>query len=304
MNSLKMKLMKQLRDSPKIILFFIVMLTCQFAQAQKKVHVLTKTIKKELKSASKTLIVKGEKSTINVTSWDNNFFYVEIKLISKNPDKKLAEKDLKIVKYQVTETNSNYLLKNFFSSEKYGKITSNLSAVYNIKVPKTTKLSITNIYGNIYLKSLSSTTSLKNSFGEIHITDAFGSYEVRAYYSDVWVNNARLNLSASADKSDFNLKNVSGTLFIESNYGNIHLTPGKNLKKVEINAKRTSVNFNADDLDKYSYLLTTQSSKLLLPKDWQGKIKNESGKIKFSQVGNKPFVKIQTTYCEISIKQD
>ena len=111
--------MKYSLSSYKIILFLLVILMSQFSHAQKKVHVLTKTIKKELKSADKTLVLRGEKSKINVSSWDNNFYFVEIKLISKNLNKNLAEKDLQIVKYQITETDKNYLLKNYFSSKAW-----------------------------------------------------------------------------------------------------------------------------------------------------------------------------------------
>ena len=65
--------------------------------SQKQIHIITKTIKKEFKASDKTLIIIGEKSTITINSWDKDFYQIEIKLISKNPNKSLAEKDLKVM---------------------------------------------------------------------------------------------------------------------------------------------------------------------------------------------------------------
>ncbi len=297
--------MNKLTDGFKILFLLLILIADNLMYSQQKVHVLTKTIKKEFKAKDKTLIVKSEKSTVNVTSWDNDFFYIEIKLISKNLDKKLAENDLAIIKYEVTETNTTYLLSNYFSSEKYRKITSNLSTIYNIKAPKGAKLSIINIYGNINIESISSTTSLKNSFGEIHIKDALGSYNVNSYYSDTWIENADLILKCFADKSDIELNNISGSLNIKSNYGKINLLPGTRLQKVEIDSKRTSVFFETSSIDKYCYNLSTKSSKIRLPEKWKSKIIKKDGYIQFKQIEipDKPSINIKTSYCEILIKK-
>ena len=287
---------------------FLILLTHLLFQpvfSQKKVHVLTRIIKKELKATDKKLVIKGEKATINVSSWDGNYFNIEIRLVSKNRDKKKAEKDLNILKYEVTESNSYYLLQNYFSSEKYSNVKSNLSAVYNIKVPKTTRLDITNIYGNVNLKNLTSLASLKNSFGEIHISNIAGDCSVRSYYSDVWVRDANLTFSCSADKSDIEMVNISGKISIKSSYGSLSFSAGSNLKQFNVDAKRTSIDFFTKSLNNYNYSLSTKYEALNIPSGWKQKIIKESNYTKLNLVNGKnhPLVEINTTYCQILIQR-
>ena len=274
------------------------------AQAQGKVNVITKTIKKELKSTSKTLVIKGEKSTINISSGDKDYFQVEIKLISKNTNQKQAETDINIIKYESTENANEYVLRNYFASDKYGNVKSNLSVVFNIKIPKNSKLDISNIYGNVYLSNFNSETKLKNSFGEIHISNISGEMDLNAYYSDTWVNNINLALLCNTDKSDLEMMNASGNIVIKSNYGNIQFSPGKSLKKLEIESKRTTITFECETLKAYNYGLATSFSTIILPNKWEKDIKKLNGIAQFNQINNSnnPIIKIQTTYCQIAIK--
>jgi hypothetical protein len=284
------------------ILFFVAI--CQIAQSQEKVQVITKTIKKELKPGSKTLIINGEKSNIYVNSWDKDYFQVEIKLTSKNTNQKQAETDLNVIKYEITENNTDYQLKNYFASEKYGNVKSNLSATYNIKVPKNSKLDITNIYGNVYLSDFSSNTKLKNSFGEIHISNISGTMEMNSYYSDTWASDINLALLCTTDKSDLEMTKVSGNIVIKSNYGSIQFSPGKTLKKLEIDAKRTTITIENESFNIYNYALSTSFSNIELPDKWKKDIKKVNGIVRFNQIynANNPIIKIQTTYCQIAIK--
>lgn len=280
------------------------MLLGHYCLSQKKVHVLTKTIKKELSATDKKLIIKGEKSTINISSWSKPFYGIEIKLIAKNLNEKLAKRDLDIIKYKIEETSDYYLLNNFFSSDTYKKIKSNLSTVYNIKVPNSSQLDITNIYGNINIENLTTISSLKNSFGEIHFKDIDGKYQINAYYSDVFMNDVDIELLCNAEKSNIELTDISGSINIKSNYGNLRIIAGNAVKKFNIESKRSTIDFQAKNLLNYNYALSTKYASIILPPEWKNSTLKEGGITKFNlnTNSNYPLIKLKTTYCQISIK--
>jgi hypothetical protein len=286
-----------------VILFLIFIGTVHLSYSQKEVNVVTKTIKKDLKVNSKTLTIKGEKSNINITSWEKDFYSVELRLISKNLNKKQAETDLNIVKYEITENSNDYLLKNYFGSEKFSNVKSNLSVIYNIKVPYNCKLDISNIYGDISLTNINSTSKISNSFGEIHIIAIEGNYTLNAYYSDLFVKDVDLGVNCITDKSDVEMINVSGTIKVKSNYGKIDFSPGKSLLKLEIDAKRTAVFLNDFNLNSYNYSLSTTSAGIVFPDIWKVPLLKEGNKVLFNVNSgtSKPNIKVQTTYCQISI---
>lgn len=288
----------------KILMCLSILAFSTYSMAQKKTHVLTKTVKKELKADGRTLIIRGEKSTINISSWAKPYYGIEIKLISKNFKEKKAKKDLEVIKYKIEESNQYYLLNNYFSSDKYYEVSSNLSAVYNIKVPASSKLDIANIYGNINLDNLKSVTNLKNSFGEISVTNTNGKYNVNSYYSDVMMENIDMDLQCNADKSDIELVNVSGSVVIKSNYGKIQIEAASNLESVNIDSQRSTVFFASQNLKDYNYSLSTKQSKITLPDKWQNKLIEKDGYTIFSlkNIPKNPFIQIRTTYCQISIK--
>jgi hypothetical protein len=288
----------------ELIMVLVFVIPAFTMQAQEKVNVITKTIKKEIKLNSKTLVINGEKSTINISAGDNEYVEVEIKLISKNTNKKQAETDIAIIKYEMIENANDYLIRNYFASERFGNVKSNLSVVYNIKVPKNSKLNITNIYGNVYLSNLNTFSKLKNSFGEIHISNIMGEMEINSYYSDTWAVDIDLKLICITDKSDIEMTNSSGNIQIKSNYGNINFSPGKNLKKLEIDSKRTTVGFESDVFNKYNFELSTSYSNIVLPEKWKKNIKKVNGEIQFNQINqaNNPTIKITTSYCQITLK--
>jgi hypothetical protein len=287
-----------------IILFLIFIGTVHLSYSQKEVNVVTKTIKKDLKASNKTLIIKGEKSNINITSWDKDIYSVELRLISKSLNKKQAETDLNIVKYEITENSYDYLLKNYFSSEKFAKVKSNLSVIYNIKVPNNCKLDISNIYGDISITNINSTSKISNSFGETHITSIKGNYALNAYYSDLYIKDVDLGINCNTDKSDIEMINVSGTILVKANYGKIDFSPGKGLLKLEIDAKRTAVFLNEFNLNSYNFSLSTTSAGIVFPNSWKVPLFKEGNKVLFNVNSgtNKPNIKVQTTYCQITIK--
>jgi len=287
----------------KLILIVVLITSNLLVLSQQKVNVITKTIKKDLKQSTKSLVVKGEKASININPCDKDYFSVEIKLVSKNPNKKDAETDINIIKYEIEENNGECVLKNYFASDKFGNVKSNLSVIYTINVPRNAKLDITNIYGNVYINNLNAVIKLKNSFGEIHISNIKGKQWLNAYYSDVYAKDLDLDLVCVTDKSNIEMTNVSGTIVINSNYGNLRFLPGNELLSLEVDSKRTTVSFESNTLNKYNFALSTIYSNIDLPNQWSKKITKESGTTLFKQINNpaNAFIKIKTTYCQISI---
>ena len=83
------------------------------------VKVITKTITRDVKFNGRKLIVKGEKSEININGWEENYIGIEIKLISKNPSAEIARDDLNVLKYKLSVDDEEVYINNYFESEKY-----------------------------------------------------------------------------------------------------------------------------------------------------------------------------------------
>jgi hypothetical protein len=287
----------------KILFWLITTVPCVM-YAQTKVQVVSKIISKEYAYDGQSKItIKGEKSDISIIGGNYSTMKVEILLISKCTDKETALNDLKFINYSIQQKDKEIIMSNNFISPDIKNIKSNLSVRYIISVPEKCNLQITNLYGNIELKNLSITGEINNSFGDISMKDIKGAFSVHLYYSNIFAAGINAILKCKSENSDQVFENVSGTYDLITSYGKINFTANNDLRKIDINASRSTVEVQVDNFEKYNYSLAAMDDEIILPDAFKNMIKKEFGLKKFDHVSNSNFtIKVKTTYCPITIK--
>src|SRR4051812_46848850 len=108
---------KRVYSIPKIIFGLLIISLPEISMGQNSIQVVTKTIEKSLPYVKgNTLSIKGEKATIEIKGWNENYIKVKLKLISKHPDRNIAQSELKYLKYSITQENNISKISNYFLS--------------------------------------------------------------------------------------------------------------------------------------------------------------------------------------------
>jgi hypothetical protein len=250
--------------------------------------------------------VKGEKSEINITGWTEDYIKIEINLISKNPSAEVARNDLDVLKYKLLVNEKEIYINNYFESEEFNNINSNLSTVYNINVPPECDVSLTNLYGDIIIKNVNVSGYVSNSFGDVNIDGIKGNLEVILYYARLWFNNSNCIFRGKAEKSDLIFENSGGKFDISTNYGKIIFNADNRISLLKITSGRTEVTVNTQSFEDFNYLLSTKSGNIYIPSKYRSKVTEEEDLNKFSLHSDNmnTYIKVKTTYSPITIKTE
>jgi hypothetical protein len=289
--------------------FFLLVVLCatdSFLSAQQKVQVVTKIISHTFKGTSRlNPVIKAEKATVLVNSWDKNEIKVELRLIAKNIDRKQAEEDMGIQKYTMQESGTSILLSNYFNNNEFKNITSNLSACYKLWCPVNTNISITNLYGDIQVTAIDGSITVKSGFCQMLLESVKGSTVIESSYDNIVIRNTNSTLKITSDNSDIDLLKISGKGYINAKYGMISLEPEPDIQSLVIDAQRTHIKLESDNLGAFNLDARTQSETIRVPENYRKFISRSSGNTVFihKQTKDKDDIRLSTTYCPIEINQ-
>lgn len=283
----------------KVNILLLLLLSCiGLANAQQVVQKVSRHSVNEYLGNIELLEIIGEKATIKLEGWEKNYIEVELLAVSRNTEKAKAIEEIKYIKTDAIKDDSKLLLKNYFNGESK-KISSNLSVEYNIKIPKNSKLIISNLYGRVDLANLSSSVFVSVAFGSISIKNINGNMEIQNKYSNLSGDNISGSLICISEKSDINLSKISSAVNIESKYGEIKLQILDSNHPLEINSRRSSISITIPE-QAFNYELNTSNSTITIPD--KGSINAEQ----FISDNNKNAtnLKIKTSYCPIIINHE
>ena len=274
--------------------------------SQKQVNVITKSIIKEFEYLGETFIIHGEKSNINIQTWNEKKIKIEIKLIAKNPIESKAKRDLEVMHYSFQNDDKFIKVNNYFKSNEITDITSNLSIEYSIYIPNKCNIQLINLYGSVTISKIEASANIKNSFGSVVLNNIIGNLTIDLHFANLNVNGLSGLVTIKTKNSDVQLHRISGDYKLNATYGSIEITSTEKLNNLTINAQRTSVSLIIKNLEDYNYLLSTQNDKILVPSEYTKLIKEEAGLQKFNKAysSNNKSIKINTTYCPITLKTE
>ncbi len=233
--------------------------------AQTTVQVVTKHIEKTF-SGSQTLTIEAEKADIEVVTWGGQEIKVEIDLIAKHPDRRVASNDLETMRYVADKMNKDVFLRNYLLiKDEKAKPMSNLKAKYTVKVPEGMKVTIQNSFGKISVKGKLKLLKIKTDFCIVELIDGEGKTELTTHYGEINTQNINGIMTITSERTDLIINELAGRCSINSQYGKINIGGLANLKKLTIEAKKSEINLNKISLNSHAFRLTTTYGKLVLP---------------------------------------
>jgi len=279
----------------KHILLIIMLLYAFETIAQEVVQKVSKPENKRFDQKIDKLLVMGEKASITVVGWSNNYISVKLTPISRNANKSIAITDLKFIKYSASIENNQLVVKNSFEGENE-KISSNLSIEIEISVPNATPVVVKNLYGTVKLMSLTHVNT-EVSFGKIILDKISGNSTIHSRYSDITLNDILGTINITAEKATIEATSIDATTKIESQYGKIVFDARSNHQSIQIKSQRTEAIITVDNFKRFNYKLSTTFAKIKIPDKDLGKELNYS----MLYADKNKLIEIITTYCDITI---
>jgi hypothetical protein len=285
----------------KILLIIIISaLNCfGYLSAQTKIQVVTRTVSHEFDYKPGSIFeIKGEKANISIKPSAGNTIKIKLHLISKNPSKKIAENDLQFCDYLIKENNNSILVSNFFNiKNNFKEISSNMSARYELEVPRGIILRIKDIYGGIELNDIECNLNLSVDFGQIKFLNISGSIYIESKYSDIKGQNTNATLTIKAQKADINIQNINGLLKISNQYGSVNL---ENINAgITVDAEMTEIKLAVENPKKYSYDFISGNGEIEVPEEFINLTTDKKGEARFVQKFGNISINIKTTYNSI-----
>ena len=160
--------MKKQDYKTAIILFIAVFLITCTLQAQE----VTKEFHKEFTTgAGTTLDISNRYGDVVIQSWDKNQIIIDVKVTVSLPNKEKAEKLISFIDVQFSENDNLIAAKTViddkFNFTGWGGDSKKFSIDYNIKMPATTALTLSNKYGNTDIDELQGLVDLDIRYGNL-----------------------------------------------------------------------------------------------------------------------------------------
>ena len=290
----------------KLSLYVLFVIVYSQTTAQNEVHMVTKTIEKELDySSGDELEIRAEKAAISITTWEKRYISLEIKLISKHKKKEVAKSELELLKYQVTKVENKHLVSNFFeANDKFVRVKGNLQAEFILKIPDGCDIVLTNHYGKLSVSNLSSDMNAILKFVDFQIIGGTGSLNIQSSFGDLYLKGFRGSLKAKLERSNLEVLSFNGIANLEANYGAGDIEGGR-FQELAVHGKRTKINFTTSNLESYNYDVKTTFSAIRVPASMGTHLILDKEYQKLSKDFNakNSKVKLHTTYGSVNLKQ-
>lgn len=259
--------MKRLGKLYRFGFLLCLLFTTTALHAQQKLQVVTKTIEQDLKEVLDSgIVIKGRKAEVTVTGWENDFIRVEMDLIAKHPNRKIALEELDYIQYAISKTADQYVLRNtFYSTARNSKVRSSLSVKYRIFIPVDQSVVVNNEYGLIDLLNLYGSIKIDGNFCDVNLERLFGEVQASVSYGEVKGENLDGLTILDLHRTDMNLKGFAGDVRIKNQYGSIELFPNTLLKALDVKSRHGKVSLSVNKLDAFNYDVSVNGSFIDLP---------------------------------------
>ena len=288
-------------------LVFLFLIGTIAAVAQTPLQVVTKTIEQTLPyQLGYEVNIEGERAEIIVETWENNAVQVILELVSKHPDRKIAERDIEAMKFSIDQHGKMIYFRNYISPDiGQPKPESQIKAIYTIHLPDNCPVYLKNYFGNATISHLNTLLRLQSEFGKIFLEDLSGDLFVQTRFGDVFGERISGNLQIDARRSDITLREVSGTCDIKSTYGVIKLFSDDSLLKLNIEAEKSDVYFFDPHPTAYGYALTAHYGSITVPTDLKMNFLENTSSMKratFTPARERASISVKISFGDIVIR--
>jgi len=227
----------------RTVLFVVVLWLPLMGRSQMPLQVVAKVIEKEIPySDSQPIELNAQKADVTVKAWNRSMVLVKLRLVAKHPDRAIAEREVAYHQYVLQAENGRIELTNHFViPQQYGKLKSQLKAVYDVMVPVKALITINNSFGDIRLSGLSGVITINFEFGRLFLDSIGGKLTIDSKYGDIDGHNLAASLIAKTEKADVVLRDLEGDVFLKPNYGKLTLMPAPGLNSLNVEAYWTDI---------------------------------------------------------------
>ncbi len=258
----------------KILPILVMMLLCMKTFSQETLQVVTKSIDKTF-DRSQNLKIDAEKADIELMVWEGDKIKVNIELVAKHPDRKMALKDLEMLKYVADKFGNEIVLRNYLQTQnESNKVESNLKAKYIIKIPESMMVSIHNSFGKISVSGKYKQLQLKTDFCNAELKNITGNLKLETHYGDVLCQSISGKISIKTDRTNLTVNDISEECIILSQYGKLKIQRITNLQKLNIDAQKSEITLIGIPLKNYAFHLVNDYGKLKIPSGFSSSTQN------------------------------
>ena len=135
-----------------------------------------------------------------------------LKLISKSPDKDIAERELAFQRYILEKRKETIYMKNYLATPKsVEKLSSIQVSIYDITIPKGCKIEIINQYGDVQVADLFGILTMEVKYGKIKLENLNAAIKIQSYFGDLLARNIDGQMEVIANHTRISLDEIAGT---------------------------------------------------------------------------------------------
>ena len=258
----------------KILHILVMMLLCMTAFSQETLQVVTKSIDKTF-DRSQNLKIDAEKADIELMVWEGDKIKVNIELVAKHPDRKVALKDLEMLKYVADKFGNEVILRNYLQTHNEdNKVESNLKAKYIIKIPELMAVTIHNSFGKISVSGKYKQLQVKTDFCNAELKNITGNMKLETHYGDVLCQSISGKISIKTERTNLTINDINDECTILSQYGKLKIQRLNNLQKLNIDAQKSEIALVGIPLKNYAFHLVNDYGKLKIPSSFSSSTQN------------------------------
>lgn len=294
-----------MRKAYYIWIIILIVVASETAMAQVNLQVVTKTIEQTFPYETRDyVLLKGNKSNIEIVGWDLPQVKVEIKLTSKARTKEIAQRELEFQRYLLEKKKNEIGMANYYSyPEKGYKLQSLLLASYTVFVPRSAKLELSNEYGNVLLRDLAGEYTVSNRFGNLTLERISGSGIFKSYFGDCKIMQLSGQNELELNKTKTAISGLSGTVSINSNLGDVSITDISMVLNLDVEAVKSDLSLVLKgDWEKYDLYFKASFGEVVFdPEMVLNASAYDDKEIYIMKKKGQPQIKATTTFGTITI---
>lgn len=172
------------------------------------------------------LLINGERTFLNLYSWDKDEVKVESTVISRYKEQNQAQADLEKISVNLNKKGKKIYYNNTIKIKNANdKPLSNLKVELTIYAPAYMIIDIKNSFGKINIEGSYKEILLQSKFSDIKISGVIDQTEVNTKYGDTNISAFSGNISLTGDRSNIYLNDIRGDLNLNIKFGEVEITP-------------------------------------------------------------------------------
>lgn len=292
-----------MKNTAKLLLLFLMIPLAIFATEKKGKYTKNKTISKEFKvTKDATLNVSNKYGNIDIVTWNENKIEVVVKITTNGDDEDKVKKRLEEITVEF-DSNSTYVSaktmieKSSASWSWWGnKNNVTMEIHYQIKMPLTNNVNLTNNYGGINLNKLEGKATINCDYGKINIGELLNASN--SIHMDYTNNSTISYMKSGTVKADYSTLRIdkSDNIDLKADYS--HLTFGT-INRLNYSCDYGSLKIeNTKNISGTSDYMNLTIEKLL----GSGAFNLDYGSLKIDALGeNLKQLKIESSYTNIKL---